>query len=553
MFQALAILSLVLGASVWLAAQQQRVPEAPATFTSRVDLVLVPVHVSRHGLHVPNIEQASFTLLQDGQPQKIDVFEEVRTTTQRLQRVAMPRGEFTNELRGNPNAARYTVIAIDRINTSTMDMNRLREGLMKFLTEATDAGEPIRLIAINPSSVDILQDFTTDPKVLAAALTKRSTPAGKADENSNSFNEMLRDFEAWGISSQELDAWKEQEQQMLQFQERGARITSLEALQRVALSLAGLPGRKSLVWASSGYPFSSIAREGRGDDPRMAVKLSFGTVVEATNLDEYTTHLLNTANIAVYPVDARGLINTDFQVIDPSMKNSPTVAQREVAILRNRDIKATFESLAASTGGKPCYERSDLSGCFKEALEDERDYYMLGYYINRQKLQPGWHKISVKIAEKGASVRSRNGFLVTKFTEEQAKELDLGLESGSRLVNPGLPFRGRWTGATPKGDKKAESLELKIPGSAGLVGPEQTTLNLEIAALARKPDGSVAAQFAQHIERNLTPEAVAAIQREGITYRNVLQLPPGKYLVRIVVRDNNTARMGSLSTLLTVN
>jgi hypothetical protein len=285
----------------------------------------------------------------------------------------------------------------------------------------------------------------------------------------------------------------------------------------------------------------------------MAVKFSFGTVVEATNLDEYTTHLLNTANIAVYPVDARGLINTDFQVIDPSMKNSPTVAQREVAILRNRDIKATFESLAASTGGKPCYERSDLSGCFKEALEDERDYYMLGYYINRQKLQPGWHKISVKIAEKGASVRSRNGFLVTKFTEEQAKELDLGLESGSRLVNPGLPFRGRWTGATPKGDKKAESLELKIPGSAGLVGPEQKTLNLEIAALARKPDGSVAAQFAQHIERNLTPEAVAAIQREGITYRNVLQLPPGKYLVRIVVRDNNTARMGSLSTLLTVN
>jgi hypothetical protein len=340
---------------------------------------------------------------------------------------------------------------------------------------------------------------------------------------------------------------------MVEFQARDARITSLEALQRVALSLAGLPGRKSLVWASSGFPFASIAREGRGDDPSTSIRYSFTNVVEATRLDEYTTRLLSTANIAVYPVDARGLVNVEFEVIDPSIKYTQPTGFSDAARMRSQEIKDTFESLAAGTGGRACYERTNLSDCFKEALEDERDYYMLGYYVDRQKLQPGWHKLKVKIDEKGASVRSRNGFLIEKFAPEQAKSVDLGLEFGSRLVNPGLPFHGRWTSFTPKGAQKTVAMELNVPASAGLVAPGQAHLNLEIGAVARKPDGSVAAQFAQHIERMMPPDAIARIQSEGITYKNTMDLPPGKYLVRIVVRDNNTARMGSLSTLLTVN
>src|SRR6478736_3151302 len=98
--------------------------QKPATttpgFRSQTNLVLVPVQVRNHGQHVPNLKQDAFTILQDGKPQKIAVFEEVRTSTQRLQRASVGPREFTNQLLGNPETARYTVIAIDRENTAPL-------------------------------------------------------------------------------------------------------------------------------------------------------------------------------------------------------------------------------------------------------------------------------------------------------------------------------------------------------------------------------------------------------------------------------------------------
>ncbi len=96
------------------------------------------------------------------------------------------------------------------------------------------------------------------------------------------------------------------------------------------------------------------------------------------------------------------------------------------------------------------------------------------------------------------------------------------------------------------------NFELSLPGSDNLVSPDQTQLNLEIAVLARRADGSVAGQVGQHLERTLPAAAVATIQQQGIKYTNKLDLPPGVYMVRFVVRDNLTGRIGAVSTPLKV-
>lgn len=552
---------------------QQQQPQGTPTFTSRTDLVLVPVHVLRKGEHLPGLKKEAFTILQDGQPQTIATFEEVRTTTEHPQRPRLTAGEFTNRLEGNLAAARYTVIAIDRVNTTMIDMNRLREGLMKFLTQTTEAGEPIRLVAINVSSIEVLQDFTTSPQALAAALARARTAAGKsAGPADPTMNDATRLAEAQaavmasgnteGDSTSNVDALlnaaenrKIMAQRETTFRDRSSRLSSLEALQAIALSLTGLPGRKSVVWASSGYPFTGMISSDSRNNPSaaMGVGHSLGSVLEAIGLDEYTTHLLNTANVAVYPVDARGTVNTAFQTMDPSLHDSPSYQQKEMARQSNQDVITTFENLAAATGGKPCYERTDLSGCFKDAMQDARDYYMVGYYLKRDNTQPGWHKIAVKVDEKGTSVRSRNGFLLTKMAPDAMRKMDVGVDLGSRLLNPGLPFTGRWTEKTAGANgAKVMNFEVVLPESDALVSPEQAHLNLEIAALARRPDGSVAAQVAQHLERDLPAQAVTAVQQQGITYKNKLELAPGIYMVRFVVRDNMTGRMGSVSTPLKV-
>ncbi len=537
-------------------------PDQAPKFRTQTNLVLIPVQVRNHNEHVPDLKQDVFTLLEDGKPQKIAVFEEVRTTTQRLQPAPVGPHEFTNELIGSPETARYTIIAIDRINTGAMDMNRVRQGLTSFLAHTADTGEPIRLISIELNGIRMLQDFTTDPRAIAAALERSTKSATKTEQSSVNLDETLAErenqilaAEASGSLSAEqaaqylktLDNTKDQEQSVIAFQERSTRINSLEALQQVALSLTGLPGRKSLVWASSGYPFSSMVRQGR-----TAVRYDFSQVGEATALDAYTTQLLSSANIAMYPVDARGLVNTAWDAMDPSHKYSPTYAEKDARQQSNQDVLTTFERLAAGTGGKPCYNRPELTNCFKEALDDSRDYYMLGFYVDSKNTKEGWHKLQVKVEEKGANIRARNGFLFPIPDPGQTRDLDMSTAVHSLLFDAGIPFKGEWTTTQPRGTKVGNTFVVQVLPSANVLDVSQRKLNLEFAGIARTKDGTVAGQFSQVVDRTLPPEAVSLIEKSGITYKNTLDLPPGEYLVRFVVRDNLTGRTGAANSLLKV-
>ena len=520
--------------------------ENASTLRAQTDLVLIPTHVRLHGKHLSGLSKEDFSVLQDGQLQRISVFEEVRPSSEKLRPASVAPGEFTNSLVTDPKVSRYVVIAIDRINTTAMDMNRLRDALSGFLARIASSDEPIGLIAINPHTVEVVHDFTSDPKVLKTALDRNRTPAGKLRYDSNWLDETLDE-----IGSANTSGVKEREQAMVQFQERSNRISSLEALQRIALSLSGLPGHKSLLWVSSGYPFASLFKADRNTRDSSNVKFTPENAPEALGLDEYTMHLLNTANIAVYPVDARSPSNSAWSYMDPSLQRPER--SNEAERLRDQDVAATFEHLAASTGGKPCYSRADMASCLEEALEDAREYYVLGYYIDRSKVKSGWHKLQVKVVGQKAAVRARSGFLFSDESPDFTKATDMRLAVNSRLAEVELPFLGRWTEISRNGDKRVIEVELKVPGTTELISSSSRILNLEVAAVARNPDGTIAGQFGQHIERDIPSEQIEEIQKSGITYKNKLELRPGRYLVRIVLRDNKTARLGSVSTPLTVN
>ena len=546
-------------AGVLLGQQEQTVP-----FRAQTNLVLVPVQVRSHGQHVPNLRQDSFTLLQDGKPQKIAIFEEVRTSTKRLERLPVGAREFTNQLVGSPETARYTVIAIDRMNTAPLDLVRVHEGLSNFLAHTANTGEPIRLISIENNGIRLIHDFTTDPKAIGLALQRATSGSGaKPEQSSLGLDEHTEVVDAAvnttspGTPEQEklkklleaLDRTKDNENRMLAFQERSARISSLDALQQVAFSLAGLPGRKSLVWASSGYPFASIVKATPAGQTRTGVSYDFSNLNEAVALDAYTTHLLSQANIAMYPVDARGLTNTAWDSVDPSHKYSPTTGEKTYRQAANQDVITTFEHLAAGTGGLPCYNRADLANCFKEALDDSRDYYMVGFYVDKG-TKEGWHKLQVKVD--GASARYRNGFLFPLPDPEKTRDLDVNTAVHSLLPESGIPFKGEWTTTEKNGERVSNTFVLHVVTEANLVDPVQRKVNIEFRGIALRRDGTVAAQFAQRVAKELSPESLAMIQQEGISYKNKIELSPGEYLVRFVIRDNLTGKTGAANSLLTV-
>jgi hypothetical protein len=269
-------------------------------------------------------------------------------------------------------------------------------------------------------------------------------------------------------------------------------------------------------------------------------------------LDSYTTHLLSAANIAVYPVDARGLTNTAWDAIDPAHKYSPTMGEKLGRDLANQDVLTTFDNLAAGTGGIACYNRPDLADCFKEALDDSRDYYMIGFYVDGKHTKEGWHKLQIKVDEKGSGVRSISGFLFPLPDPEKTREQDMNTAVRSMLLESAIPFKGEWTTTEKKGDKVAEGFVIEIAPEANVIDPAQRKLNLEFVGVARAKDGTIAGRFARKVQRNLPPDAVAMIQSSGISYKFAIDLPPGEFLVRLVVRDNNTGRTGAVNSLLTV-
>jgi hypothetical protein len=268
-------------------------------------------------------------------------------------------------------------------------------------------------------------------------------------------------------------------------------------------------------------------------------------VGETLNQTAYTWKLLNDANVAVYPIDTRGTVNTAFQTMDTTHSDTPSQLSYEQNRQADRDILDTFKTIAAATGGKACFYRTDLDNCLREAVEDDRDYYLLGFYADKNNRQPGWHKIEVKITEK-ANLRYRQGFIIAKFNREAQRKTDIALALASPFAYTTLPFDGTFDSFTVANGKKLAKFNLLIPPD-GITADESTGhIDFDVAAIARADGGKEAARFSQHVDRNYSAQNIAEIRRIGIDYSNRLELAPGEYGVWFVIRDNLSGKTGSL-------
>src|SRR5262249_3056592 len=161
-------------------------------------------------------------------------------------------------------------------------------------------------------------------------------------------------------------------------------LVTLQAFQQVAQYFWGVPGRKSLIWASTGFPFST-GNSAQTNGP--------GSLAEDWNR---TYRMLGDANISVYPVDIGGLLpgasayniqtlnsasiraggaeggvgarSQQLSAVDSGAFIDPTAGRHE-----------TMRQLADKTGGQAFYNSNDAPGLMREARLDAAQYYMLAY------------------------------------------------------------------------------------------------------------------------------------------------------------------------------
>jgi hypothetical protein len=116
-----------------------------------------------------------------------------------------------------------------------------------------------------------------------------------------------------------------------------------------------------------------------------------------------------------------------------------------------------------------------------------------------------------------------------------------------------VPLSVQWERSQAAGAKTRIHFGLTLPPSSNVVDVSSNNhVNLEVLLIARNPTGQTADQFSQHIDANLKSEGAQAFAREGLHYGNDVLLPPGEYLVRFVVRDNLSGRLGTVTAPLKV-
>jgi VWFA-related protein len=518
-------------------------PQAgPVNFSASSELVLVPVVVTdKSSAPVLHLRQQDFRVFEDGREQVLKVFDEARPEDTPVSRPARPANEFTNVLTSDATPRRLEIIALDLLNTPFMDQPFARQQLIRHLAQGLRPGTLVSLVVIHPAGIRVIHDFTSDPAPLIAALQKVATrkgqmedadvPAGPRNPLASGIVRALQESlarDSAGFAAQRRDL---------------AEITTLEALQSIAQAYAGVPGRKALVWATAGFPFL-IAPDRRN----------------VSGLYQRTLQLLSSANISVYPVDLHGLLPLGLPAVSEGADSGTRNIDRlQASMARNTEVNvdtiATMKSVAEMTGGRAFYNRNDLSTAFLEASQESSAYYMLGYYLDPAKTSPGWHKLKVEVLRKGVEVRSRSGFFVTPATAEpeRTRAMEVSLALQSPLDYTSLPLTLRWTGSEPQGEKRRVRFEIILAANSATVDESDVNLlNLELVAVARTEEGKDAAHFDQAFRAHLKPEALDLVRNRGVTYQGGLELGPGQYTVRFVMRDNLNGKMGSLTAPLQV-
>ncbi len=529
--------------------------EGKIEFRSQTILVQVPIVVTdKSGNHIHGLTKENFEIQENGKAQKISSFEELVSTNTQLPFVTAKPGEFTNLTLSEQQPHTVTVIALDTVNTPFLDQAYGRRELVKYLADSLDSGQVLALMIITSRGLKVVQGLTGDPAQLLQVLKKFSgeLPPVRGGDIDAQAEGAAGDFPIvpqatlGSDPAAAMSAFIEHGDAIhAQFQQQSAIETTMNAFLGIAWSLSGVPGRKSLIWATGGFPFTLAS-------PATVP----GGYLSA--LYERAMQALTAAQVSVYPVDVRGLVGANLG--SGRVSRAPNERQMANRAWLQQSSVDTLNEFAAMTGGKAYYNTNDLASSFKRAADDASSYYLASYYLDTHNNHAGWRNLKVKTDKKDAEVRARKGFFVTNATVNLAanREADLRYALTSPIEGTGLPVTVKWLATSGDGPKKNAEFQLRLaPNSVTIessAGENHINFDVAIAAFANGSKDGQPALTVSKTYNSAVPEAqMASLRSGGIGLSNAVELAPGQYSVRIVVRDNMTGKIGSVTAPLTIN
>ncbi|HMC76724.1 MAG TPA: VWA domain-containing protein [Vicinamibacterales bacterium] len=515
--------------------------QPPVTFKVEVNYVEIDANVTdAQGNFVRTLTRDDFQVIEDGKPQALTAFSMVDIPIDRIDpplfsKTAIPPDVVSNR---TPFEGRVFVLVLDDLNTRANRTSRTRAAARLFVERYIGANDVVAVV--NTSGyAKAMQDFTGNRQLALKAID--AAIGNKADSETVA---KLQDYEMnRGMPGGASNA----NASFNDLQRYNNARNAMQTLTGLADFMAGMRGRrKAVVYFSEGlnYNLYDPINNRYATDVQREIQL---LVAAATR-----------ANVNVYSVDPRGLATGMEDAIE--IGSLPADGSITTTALMN-EMRQEHDSLrivADETGGFAVLNQNDFRTGFSRILEDNSSYYVLGYYPTNEKTDGKFRNVQVKVLPPGLRVRARRGYTAPTPPKKEKPEKGSPTEKTSAPLRDALdspiaisgltisvfaaPFKGA-------GGKDAIALSIEVDGS-GLKftqNPQGLFANdLEITLFASDQKGKIQDGARDVVSLALRPQTHDVVRQGVFRVVRRIQVPPGKYQLRIGARESGGGKVGTV-------
>ncbi len=552
-----------------------RQPVATGILRATTTLVEVDVVVrNKQGRAVRDLKQGDFELYDEGKPQRIQLFKTppegalpsagggVATPALSVAAPQSPSETYTNRKPSGTERGGITIILIDPLDMWCQEWPRNRAGIIKFLRHARP-GDRIGIYVMHWSGVSILRDITQDSAGLIKRLASWNGDPGQ--ENHACTIAGLTNVAA-GFGSllsgppspmqQAAGMRNPNDTNFLSAGDAGPdpSIRKLKLFEAIAHHLAAVPGRKNVIWISDGFPISGF-------------RLSNTVLVRRVEAYDYgreeekTMQAMNQANVAIYSFDAgwlRAPVGT--RAFDPTSPSVPVAPPEVVAstpghpaiaeqMAQTRFVgELAMREISYDTGGRAYVNTNDMVGSLRNAYDDSRAAYTLGFYPEEPAFKGGFHNLKVKVKDRpDLRLYYRKGYADVPAADSIKAELEAA--AWSPFDESGIGLTARLTNAGRR--RPVLNVNIALGGLSLKHTGDRWRGTVDVALVQKDDQGRQYNSVDQTISLALRPETYRKLLKSGFGFHESVPMNAETTSLRVIVVDDASHNLGSLTIPVT--
>jgi VWFA-related protein len=497
-------------------------------FRASSNLVVVTVFVrDRDGKPLAGLRKEDFVVSENGTPQAISVFEfqnlEQGVRASQASLIMEPAGRTPAPPAGGVRYRdrRLLVLFFDWSSMGAPEQLRAIESAQEFVRAKMTNSDLVSILSFG-SRLKVEEEFTEDKDRLIETL-RRFQPGLMSE---------LATEGATSTENEENSAYSADDTEFNVFNTD----RKLGALEDACRRLAALPEKKAMIYFSSG-----VGRTGMENQSQL----------------QSTVNMAVRSNVSFYPVDVRGLMAL------PPGGDATTGAQQGTGLFsgqtQNRqrdkfaDQQETLFTLASDTGGKALLDDNDLVAEMTRVQGDLDSYYILGYYSSDERRDGRFRKVDVKLASRlDARLDYRRGYFAEKEfraynATDRERQLEEALMLGDPVTDLPLAVEVDWFRLDAR---YFVPVAVKLPGSVIPLkrkGSAETT-QFDFIAQVKDAKGAIAATVRDNITIRLRDENTGKLASASLLYDTGFMLSPGEFRLKMLVRENQTGKMGTFES-----